>query len=47
MPPAHPEADKLKTIDAQQNGAGRETFKMLKNALDRPAGATASDFYEI
>ncbi len=47
VPPAHPEAERLKSIDVDQQGAGRQSFKMLKNALDRPNGATASDFYEI
>ena len=47
VPPAHPEAGKLKTIDVNQRGQGRESFKMLQNALDRPGGSTASDFYEI
>ncbi|MCE9658598.1 MAG: Ig-like domain-containing protein [Burkholderiales bacterium] len=47
VPPAHPEAEKLKTIDVEQQGAGRQSFKMLKNALERPNGATAGDFYEI
>ena len=47
VPPRHPEAEKLKTIDVDQQGRGRQSFKMLKNALDRPNGATAGDFYEI
>jgi hypothetical protein len=47
VPPSASEADKLKTIDADQQGAGARSFKMLKNALDRPNGATAGDFYEI
>lgn len=46
VPPAHPEADKLKTIEVDQQGRGRESFRMLKNALERPGGASA-DFYEI
>ena len=47
VPPAHLEAGKLKSIDVEQRGQGRESFKMLQNALDRPGGVTASDFYEI
>jgi hypothetical protein len=38
---------KLKPIEVDQKGHPRETFKLLKNALERPGGGTATDYYEI
>ena len=47
IPPAHPEAARLKTLAVEHQGASRATFKMLDRALDRASGAPAADHYEI
>ena len=47
VPPAHPEARQAEDDRRRPGGRRAESFKMLKNALDRPNGATAGDFYEI